>query len=411
MKKILCLMILIFLLIPSINIIPAELVDNNTVYFNYYTDFLIYRIREQPSRLFQDAINTETIQPIDLMIQLLMYLSKVPSISVCIIRNNTIIFSKGYGLYNIEHKKPAPDKTLYNIASISKSVTATALLQLYEKHQLDLDDDIDNYLPFSLRHPKYSDIPITFKMLLSHQSGLSEDPEDFYKYFPPDQCPIPLYPWIESYLSPQGNNYTSEIWSDDAPGEAFHYANVGYALIGYLVETITGQLFHQYCKDNIFTPLKMYNTSYLLSDINLSNLAIPYQFRFIRYLPYGHYCYIGYPSGSVHTSVSDFSHFIIAHMNQGIYDGYQLLNSTNIQLMQTVQYPDEDYGLGWVIWNKINNEYYFGHTGGDYGVATSVSVRTSDNTAVIYFTNGEPLRPIQLNAWQLIGNILFLYNT
>jgi CubicO group peptidase (beta-lactamase class C family) len=407
MKKLLCLLILVILLIPSITIIPAEKEGNNIVYVDDYVECIRDRTKEGSSRLIQDSINTATIQPVDLMIQLLMRISKVPSLSACLIRNNTIIWSKGYGLYDIEHKKTATDKTLYNIASISKTVTATAILQLYEKSLIDLDDDIDNYLPFSVRHPQYPDIPITFKMLLSHQSGLSEDPENFYKYFPPDRCHIPLYPWIETYLNPQGNNYTSKIWSDDAPGETFHYANIGFALIGYLVEAITGQSFHQYCKDNIFIPLKMHNTSYILSDINLSNLAIPYQFRFIRYIPYGHYCYIGYPCGSIQTSVTELSHFIIAHMNQGKYEEYQLLNATTIQLMHTVQYPDGDYGLGWVIWNNTDNEHFYGHTGGDYGVSTSVTVRVSDNTSVIYFANGEPLRPIQIKAWGLIENILF----
>jgi CubicO group peptidase (beta-lactamase class C family) len=349
-----------------------------------------------------------TIQPVDLIIPLLMRFSKVPSISACIIRDDTIIWSKGYGFYDIEHKKPANNNTLYNIASISKTVTATALMQLYEQHLFKLDDDINNYLPFTVRHPKFPDTPITFRMLLSHQSGFSEDPPEFYIYFWESKCHIPLYPWIETYLTPEGNNYTKKIWSNDPPGEQFHYANIGFALIGYLVERITGQPFHQYCKDNIFTPLKMYNTSYLLSDINLSNLAIHYRYRFIRYLPYDHYCYVGYPCGSIQTSVIELSHFIIAHMNQGVYDRYQLLNATTIELMHTIQYEEGDYGLGWTIWENKNNEHYYGHTGGDYGVATSVTVRVSDNTSVIYFTNGEPWRPIQRIAWRFIENILFL---
>ncbi len=336
-----------------------------------------------------------------------MRISRVPSISACIIRNNTMIWSQGYGFYNLEHKKSATSNTLYNIASISKTVTATALMQLYEQHLFDLDDDINKYLPFSVNHPKYPDKNITFRMLLSHQSGFAEDPEEFYIYFPPDKCPIPLYPWIETYLSPEGNNYTSKIWSDDAPGETFHYANIGFALIGYLVETITGKQFYQYCQDNIFTPLKMYNTSYLLSSVNRSNLAIPYRFFIYKYIPYGHYCYIGYPCGSIHTSVTELSHFIIAHMNQGVYDGYQLLNATTIQLMHTIQYPKSDYGLGWVIWDNRKNEHFYGHPGGDFGVATSVVVRTSDNTSIMYFTNGEPSRFIQVRAWAFFEKILF----
>ena len=351
--------------------------------------------------------DTKSNQHLDLFMQMLMQLSKVPSVSASIIKHDVVLWSKGYGFYDLQNNKPATNTTLYNIASISKTVTATALMQLYEQNLFELDEDINMYLPFSVRHPMFLDSPITFRMLLSHHSGFSEDPKEFYKYFPEEQCPIPLYPWIETYLSPDGNNYTSEIWSNDAPGERFHYANIGFALIGYLVERITGQPFYQYCKDNIFIPLKMYNTSYIFSDINLSNLAIPYKFIFNHYKPYDHYCYVGYPCGSIQTSVTDFSHFIIAHMNQGIYDGYQLLNATTIELMHTIQYPDGNYGLGWFVWNDTNHESYYGHTGGDYGVTTSVTVRVSESCAVVYFTNGSPWRPIQVIAWRLFENILF----
>lgn len=358
---------------------------------------------------YGNETNPQQIERIDFLMELLMRVSKVPSVSACIIQEDTILWSNAYGFFDLENKKHATCNTLYNIASISKPVTATALMQLYEQNKINLDDNINEYLPFNVNHPKYHDIPITFRMLLSHQSGLSEDPVEFYKYFPPEQCPIPLYPWIETYLSPEGENYTSRIWSDDSPGEAFHYANVGFALIGYLVEIITNQPFYQYCDENIFNPLKMYNTSYLLRDVNLSNLAIPYHYKFPKYVPYGHSCYIGYPCGSIQTSVIELSHFIIAHMNNGEYDGYQLLNASTIDIMHTIHYSDGDYGLGWTIWNNSNNEQFFGHTGGDYGVATSVSVRTNDNTAVIYFANGEPIRPVQFIAWNLFENVLFSY--
>jgi CubicO group peptidase (beta-lactamase class C family) len=356
------------------------------------------------ARLSQQEI--EPSNSIDLVMQILMKISKVPSVSACIIKEDELIWSNGYGYYDIENNKKANSRTLYNIASISKMVTATAIMQLYDQGLFDLDDDVNNYMPFTISHPHYPNISITFRMLLSHQSGLSEDPLVFYKYFEPEYCPIPLYPWIETYLNPEGDNYTTSIWSIDPPGEMFHYANVGYALIGYLVEIMSGQPFYLYCDEHIFRPLKMDNTSFTLSDVNISNVAIPYHYQFNKYIPYGHYCYLGYPSGSIHTSVTDFSHFIIAHMNEGNYDGYQLLNESTANLMHTIQYPNGDYGFGWGIWTD-NNEEYIGHTGGDLGVATSVTVRTSDSTAVMYFTNGEPWRLVQNIAWLLFEKYLF----
>lgn len=341
----------------------------------------------------------------DSMMELLMKISHTPSVSACIIRENEIIWSKGYGLYNIEHEKSATETTLYNIASISKTITATALMQLYDQGMFQLDDDVNEYLPFSLRNPKYPDETISFRMLLAHQSSLAEDPSEFYQYFSGEKCPIPLYPWIQTYLYPEGNNYTSKIWSNDHPGEKFHYANVGFALIGYLVEQLSGQPFNQYCKESIFTPLDMPGTSFFLSEIDIERLAVPYEYLLWRYIPYEHYCYIGYPCGSVRTSVIELSHFLIAHMNGGVYNDTQILEEETVNLMHTAQYPNGGYGLGWSVSDTQNDGKIVWHTGGDLGVATSTEIR--DNVAVTYFSNASPWRPLQTMAWFMINDLLF----
>lgn len=360
---------------------------------------------------YESLNHQSTVTQIDFYMKILMKISKVPSVSACVIKDDEIIWSNAYGYYNLEEEKKAEVTTLYNIASISKTITATALMQLYDQGLFDLDDDINSFLPFTVRHPDYPEDSITFRMLLAHQSGLSEDPLRFYTYFPPQSCPIPLYPWIETYLSPDGNNYTNHIWSSDAPGETFHYANVGFALIGYLVERLSGLPFHQYCKQFIFEPLEMHQTSYLLSDLDFSLLAMPYRHVFGLHIPHGHYCYLGYPCGSVHTSVIELSHFIIAHMNEGIYKGFQLLNASTVELMHTIQYPKGDYGLGWVVNNDSDYGLLYGHSGGDIGVATSVSIHDSDDTAVIYFTNGRPRGIIQVFAWSMFQQVLFSIST
>ena len=344
---------------------------------------------------------------IDVFMKMLMRISRVPSVSACVIKDENITWLKAYGYYNIEEKKQATDTTIYNIASISKPITATALLQLYEQGLFDLDDDINSYLPFTVIHPDYPETPITFRMILAHQSGLSEDPLQFYRYFPAEQCPVPLYPWIQTYLNPDGANYTDNIWSSDEPGHTFHYANVGYALIGYLVERISGQPFHQYCQDHIFDPLDMNNSSYLLKDLDLTRVAMPYQHVLNIHIPCGHHCYIGYPCGSVHTSVKELAHFIIAHMNAGTYNKYQLLNASTVSQMHTIQYPNEQYGLGWFIKNNSKIGYQYGHTGGDKGITTNVVIQEKENTAIIYFTNGRPRGPIQTAAWILFQHVLF----
>ncbi|HEC94354.1 MAG TPA: class A beta-lactamase-related serine hydrolase [Thermoplasmatales archaeon] len=342
----------------------------------------------------------------DRLMETLIKIGHMPSLSACIIKNDNVVWTKSYGLYNIDQEKQATENTLYMIASISKTITATALMQLYEQGLFDLDDDVNNYLPFSLRNPRYPNESITFRMLLSHRSSLAEDPPEFYQYFPGD-CPIPLYPWLETYLVPGGNNYTSKAWSDDRPGDAFHYANVGFAIVGYLVERLSGVPFDRYCKEHIFDPLDMFNTSFRLSDVDIENLAVPYRFSLRGYTPYEHFGYIEYPAGSVRTSVSEFSHFVVAHMHGGEYNGVHILKNETVEIMHTSHYPGNRYGLGWMIWSTSNGEKFIGHTGGDLGVATSLTIRLSDNVAVIYFTNTHPFRPLELLAWCLIKNLLF----
>jgi CubicO group peptidase (beta-lactamase class C family) len=345
----------------------------------------------------------------DLIMNLLMKIGHFPSLSACIINDDAIIWSKGYGFYDLENSKRTTTDTIYMIASISKTITSTALMQLYEQGFFDLDDDVNDYLPFSLRNPSFPDDSITFRMLLSHQSSLAEDPLEFYQYsytFGEDS-PVALYPFLETYLVPGGSNYSSDVWSTDPPGERFHYANIGFALIGYLVEQISGKPFDQYCKDNIFLPLKMYNTSYRLSDIDIEQLAIPYDFNNGEYIEFEHYGYIDYPAGSVRTSISELSHFLIAHMNGGVYKNVLLLDEDTVNLMHTIHYSNSNYGLGWGIVNSSDGDKFIGHEGGDFGVITSMYIRISDNVSVIIFVNVSPWT-MNTRIWYLMRNILFL---
>lgn len=355
----------------------------------------------------------------DRYIKMLMFFAHKPSISACIIINDTVVWSKAYGLYDIEKNKPAMTNTLYLTASVSKTVTATALMQLYEQGFFDLDDDVNNYLPFSLRNPNFPDIPITFRMLLSHRSSLADD--NLYwlclSYIPGDpDIPDYPYPWLKNYLTPNGSAYSPAVWSDTPPGEKLQYANIGYSLIGYLVELISGKPFDQYCKDHIFKPLEMYNTSFRLRDLNISNIAVPYEYKNRKYHPHPHYgMHVIYPSATMRTSVEEYSHFIIAHMNGGKYKNISILNETTVKLMHTPHYPTGlnrwNYGLGWIIKKKFFVIKEISHSGGWPGVHTLVTIRPDKNIAIIIFTNclDSELHSTTMErlAFSLIKNALF----
>lgn len=348
------------------------------------------------------------------LIMKLMNLSHMSALSAAIIKDDECIWAKGFGLYDRENNKYNDEKTIFLVASISKSVAATALMQLYEEGYFILDEDVNNYLPFSLRNPNFPEIPITFRMLFSHQSSLATDREDLPNFLTriyPGGLKIEGYPYpfLKDYLTIDGLNYRSQVWSNSAPGEEMHYANIGYGLMGYLVEILSGKSFEEYCYENIFTPLGMDNSSFSFANLESNKVAVPYEFIAGEYCPIIHYDLLDAPAGGLRTSVTDLSHFFIAHMNNGVYGDIRILNKDTIDEMHSIQYPREDgyqYGLGFQIWENPN-DIYIGHTGGLYGVATKMVFRLSDNIGVIFFTNKEIWNNYEIVAFSLIERLLF----
>jgi len=161
---------------------------------------------------------------------------------------------------------------VYMAGSVSKAIAAMALMQLYEDDLFELDDDINDYLPFPLRNPYHPEVPVTFKMVLSHQSSLPLTDQIQYPYIGISYLlnfPKLTYPDFKEYLVPGGRAYNPDAWTDNTPGEAFNYSNVGFMLVEYLVELISEQDYKDYCNENIFIPLKMYNTSFNFRDFKV----------------------------------------------------------------------------------------------------------------------------------------------
>jgi CubicO group peptidase (beta-lactamase class C family) len=349
----------------------------------------------------------------DKKMELFMKLAKYPSLSACIIEGDEVTWSKAYGHYDLGTLKPAMENTIYNIASISKTITGTALMQLWEQGLFDLDEDVNNYLPFSLRNPHFPDDPITFRMLLSHSSSLNYASNEYFWFNFSGDPPFSFfpYPWLEEFLVPGGRWYHPNCWSNIyRPGDVHMYANVGFDLIEYLVELISGEDFLTYCKDHIFIPLEMYHTSFNFSELNIDNIAIPYLFYngeyhqineledFLgRYTPSEKYWRIRcYAAGGLYTTTSDLSHFFIAHINDGIWNGVRILEKETVKEMHTIQSPETIdsltgyyYGLAWLLQDQVGfNVTLSGHTGGNYGVISIMLYFPDEKSGVIYFTNG-----------------------
>ncbi len=345
----------------------------------------------------------------DNKIEFLMKLGHMPSLSTCIVKNNEIVWSKGYGFSDIRAEKYTTNTTIYMAGSISKTITATAIMQLYEQGLLDLDDDVSEYLPFDLKNPNHPQINITFRMLLSHRSGLGKGLKSFtlFYYFLGYS-----YDWLDEILLPNGSLYNPRIWLESSPGEEYEYANIGFEILGFLVERISSQIFEEYCNEHIFLPLKMYNTSFHSTDFDIDDLAKPYFWLVFRYSPLPHYDIRSSAAGGLRTNVVDLTHFLIAHMNGGVYEGVRILNESSIELMHQVHSDNDryfDYGLGWVVWEDRDGEIYGGHGGNVFGGQTIMKYRLSDNVGVLFFWNQYigTLRPFEKISRDIIDNLLF----
>ena len=349
----------------------------------------------------------------DKKISLLMKIGSMPSISILIVKNDSIVWSNSYGYSDIKNKKDATCDTLYLAGSISKVVTATAIMQLYEKKLFDLDDDVNSFLPFSLRHPSYLDINITFRMLLAHQTSLDDTGPLLFYYFSLLNYPIE---WIEEYLCPGGEIYNPSVWHDFPPGSEAYYSSVNYEVLGYLVKIISGKSYVDYCEENIFKPLQMNNTSFLLENLDKNKIAVPYIHLFNKFIALPKYEDKNYASGGMQTSVNDLSHFFIAHMNGGTYNGINILKNETIDLMHTIQYPDtvkhniRRYGLGWAVGPKLlDGTHREGHEGAVPGGNSYMLYRSTDKVGVIYIINQYSMhvKPSEMVSWIILRNLLF----
>jgi len=342
----------------------------------------------------------------------------VPGLSAVLVARDKIIWEQAYGWADVDQKIPMRVDTVQNIGSISKTITATAVMQLWEKGRFGLDDDVGRYLSFTVRNPRFPDDPITFRQLLTHKSSIKDGPAYGQSYACGDPK-IRLKEWIQGYLTPGGRYYNRHDnffdWkpgTTDIPKGANDYSNVGFGLLGYLVEAISGMDFERYCKMHIFTPLGMKETGWKLADIDTRKHAVPYTYisddfkmpeemtleSFLpRYgkdrqsitrgelFPHCLYGFPNYPDGLLRTNVKDLSRFLRAYMNEGTFEGQRILKRETVQSMLSRQHYGR--GLCWFPVMRNSDQIVWGHTGGDPGIATQMQFFQKEGVGVIVFFN------------------------
>lgn len=317
----------------------------------------------------------------------------IPGVAACVVKDGQIIWTGTYGWANIEDSIQVKDTTVFKLASVSKPYTGTALMQLYEEGLFDLDDDINDYLPFNVVNPNYPDSVITFRMLLTHTSSINDNWDILFSVETwGGDSPIDLGWFLEQYLTPGGVYYQAYVnYNSYPPGAEWDYSNVAFALAGYLVEAITSVSFDQWCQDSIFVPLNMNQTSWFLSDLDTNNIAMPYYYSGIDFVPYGYFGVPYYPCGQLYSSTLQVARYLIAFMQNGELEDERILDSTTIELMTSAQFelsPNVYMGLCW-IGEGVGDTILWYHTGGWYGVSTFMGHIPIDSSAVVVLTNGQ----------------------
>ncbi len=314
----------------------------------------------------------------------------VASISAAIISENEVIWENGFGRRDLNETDQARPETIYLLASISKLVTATAVMQLAEQGKIDLDADIGDYLPFPVRNPYHPDSIITPRHFLSHRSSManpdfSEAP-NFYEGFPAGKAPR-LFPWIRNYITVGQPEYEPMIWKQHAPGEAIVSSNAGMALLGYLVEYVADVNFAEYCDTNIFEPLEMNDSGFRLGQVNQAKTATLYAANGGKVEPFS---VRFYPAVMLRSSTRDLSRFMMAFMNNGAYKSVRILEENSVQEMLEVKFSDANLafgsGLG-LVWRSYRDGNWLGHTGGLAGVSASFDFHKSHKIGVIVLSN------------------------
>ena len=350
---------------------------------------------------------------LDISIKTFMAERKIPGFAACIVKGGTIAWSKSYGQADIKNNILMSLDGIMNIGSISKTFTATAAMQLWEKGLIDLNADVNKYLDFEIRNPSYPHKPITVFQILTHTSSIIDGKAYTDSYSCGDPT-LSLNEWIYENLTQGGKYYyDGSNFADWSPGEKDKYSNVAFGLLGLIVEKVAKQPFNEYCAENIFKPLGMKNTGWFLNEIDTKKHIKPYayvtqenrndllenkrlfpqetEFKVGSFVENCLYSFPNYPDGLVRTSVRELSLYLTAMINGGELNGARILEKETVDKMLSLQIKgNNSQGLCWhsdEIKSTSGRTTLWGHTGGDPGIATYLFFHPIDKIGVITFQN------------------------
>lgn len=303
-----------------------------------------------------------------------IYANDSPGAAIAVVKNGKVVFKKGYGIADLDSKKPITSSTNFNICSMTKQFTAYSILKLASEKKLSLDDKIDKFFPDF--NSKVGGI-VTIHHLLTHSSGIV----DHYNYV--DKTLFKEF-WDKDVL-----NAIKSVDSVYFPtGSRYQYSNTAFCLLSQIIERVSGYSFPEYIKEYIFKPLKMNHSDVIRPDFKISERALGYEFEnggFKISDARESLFFSTMGDGGIYTSIDDYLKWIMAIQNRVV------LNSSIIKEAQSAQFPisttrNISYGYGWFVAGSGDNKIVY-HPGSNGGFRTIIVMIPSKKYSVVIFSN------------------------
>ncbi|SNS60174.1 CubicO group peptidase, beta-lactamase class C family [Sphingopyxis indica] len=323
-----------------------------------------------------------------------MRTAAIPCLAVGLARNGHVRFARGYGLADVARRKRVTVDSIFHLASVTKTVTATGITMLVEDGRLALDEPVNRHLDFAVANPFAPDVPITVRQLQMHISSISDATYYEVDFRTPGRgSPLALGDFLRDCLVPGGAYYSAKgSFSAHAPGCSYDYSNVGYALLGYLGSRVAGLDFRAYLQERLFRRLPMTGLAWRLGDVPLARRVIPYEPGDGRARPTAPMGFPDWPAGMLRGSIAGFMPFVAAAANGGAVGPARMLNASSMAEMLAMHAPPglptwlSGQGVDWME-SAEGGARHVNHWGGDPGVFTAAYLDPASTTGIAIFTN------------------------
>jgi CubicO group peptidase (beta-lactamase class C family) len=330
------------------------------------------------------ATSTPAFESVKASIQRRLTQDGVPSLAVAVARHGKIIWEAGYGWADREKRIPATEHSMYSLASISKPITATGLMVLVERGQVDLDKPVNDYLGWGKLNGRAFDASkATVRLVASHRAGLPLH----YQFFYADE-PYPK-PSMDETIRRYGNLVTP-------PGERYQYSNLGFGIIDYLIARVSGMTYPDFMRQEVFVPLGMTHTSVNIGP-GLEEYAATRYAADGSPIPFYDFDHPG--ASAIFSSAHDLVRFGMFHLKDKLPEQRAILTAADRDAMHAPTGPTgphSGYGIGWASNTNDKGLQTISHSGGMGGVSTTLILLPQYDAVVAVLCNSASAAPHQV---------------